>query len=100
MKSIITSRGMGKTTILLTQAKAAADNGDDVFFLVPGKYRAMQLEKEINDSRIIFTTIHDYIFKTIGKRSNNNLKIFIDDIDCCLADLLTTQNIIYTLSIE
>lgn len=99
MKSIIASRGMGKTTILLAQAKNAADNGDDVFFLASSKYRAIQLEKEINDTRITFTTIHDYIFKTIGKRFNN-LKIFIDDIDCCLAGLLTTRDITYTLSMD
>lgn len=96
MKSRIAGRGMGKTTTLLWEAEQAIKEGYEVFFILPTKLRIKSLKAE--HPKINFVDSVEALYKFHGKRFNNT-KIFVDDLEYCMAQIIGTSNLTYSLTI-
>lgn len=99
MKQIITSRGMGKTFRLISEASLAIQQGKKVIFIMAthGLIQIIKMYKKPM-AEIEFMTLKEAI-SNIRERSLDNTEIFIDDLDLCVSTLLSTSDFSYSLSI-
>lgn len=96
MKRIIASRGMGKTSRLISEAKQALRNNKKVIFVTGSRATHDRLRLECPD--IEFMTLDEAVFKTKGRRFDNT-EIFIDDLDICVATIFGTGKFTYSLTL-
>lgn len=96
MKSRIAGRGMGKTTTLLWEAEQAIKEGYEVFFILPTKLQVKSLKQEY--PKINFMDSTEALYKLRGKQLDN-AKVFIDDLEYCMAQIIGTSNLTYSLTI-
>lgn len=96
MKRIVASRGMGKTSRLISEAKQALRNNKKVIFITPTKYLQDRLQSELPE--VEFMTIGEAVLKSHGRQFNNT-EILVDDIDMCIARIFGTSDFTYTLSL-